>query len=92
MCEDLRVQAREVGDQEGLAREEAKRREWRWENALRRHNFVGFIGEVMRGVAAQKVKGGGYEAWIEEAKEGTKKRVEERKKKGRGGGEEMDLS
>ena len=91
MCEDLRVRAREVGDAEMLVREEAKRREWRWENALRRHNFVGFIGEVMKGVTAKKMKEEkGYATWIEEAKARTTERVEERKKKGVVG-DEMDV-
>ncbi|TKA70771.1 hypothetical protein B0A55_05468 [Friedmanniomyces simplex] len=92
MCEDLRARARDIGDEEMLAREEAKRREWRWENALRRHNFVGFVGEVMKGVTAQKLKEGAYDAWVEEAKTATKKRIEERQKKGQHGGEEMDVS
>ena len=91
MCEDLRVRAKEAGDQEGLAREERKRREWRWENALRRHNFVGFVGEVMKGVVGAKVKDGSYEKWVDDAKAATKKRVEERGKKGQGG-DEMDVS
>ena len=91
MCEDLRMQAREIGDQEALYREEQKRRDWRYENALRRHNFVAFIGEAMKGVTRQKVKEGSYDKWIEEAKEVTKKRVEERKKKGQQG-DEMDVS
>jgi len=91
MCEDLRVKARDVGDEEGLAREEQKRRDWRWENALRRHNFVGFIGEVMKGVAREKIEKGEFEAWVEGAKKATEKRVEERKKKGVVG-DEMDVS
>ena len=94
MCGDLRVRAREIGDEEMLEREERKRREWRWENALRRHNFVGFIGEVMKGVAAVKIKeegGGGYDRWVAEAKATTKARLEERKKKGQVG-DEMDVS
>ena len=66
---------------------------WRWENALRRHNFVGFVAETMKGVTRQKVKEGTYEKWIEEAKAATKKRVEDRRKKGHaGGGDEMDVS
>ena len=91
MCEDLRLQAKRIGDQEMLMREEEKRRSWRWENALRRHNFVGFIGEVMKGVVGQKVKEGSYEKWVEDAKQATRKRVEERKKKGMSG-DEMDIS
>ncbi|KAI7467696.1 ubiquitinyl hydrolase [Hortaea werneckii] len=91
MCKDLRIQAKEIGDQEMLAREEQKRREWRWENALRRHNFVGLVGEVMKGVTAQKVKDGSYEKWVEEAKASTRKRVEDRQKRGQQG-DEMDVS
>ncbi|KAK4892177.1 hypothetical protein LTR27_009361 [Elasticomyces elasticus] len=96
MCQDLRLKATEIGDSEMLAREEEKRREWRWENALRRHNFVGFVGEVMKGVTAQKLKEGMYKKWVEDAVEGTKTRMEERKRKGEvggmEGGEEMDIS
>ncbi|KAK5751317.1 hypothetical protein LTS12_018633 [Elasticomyces elasticus] len=96
MCQDLRVRAREAGDMEGLRREEEKRREWRWENALRRHNFVGFVGEVMKGVTGMKLKEGSHGKWVEDAVEGTKMRMEERKRKGEGGGEgggeEMDIS
>ena len=91
MCEDLRSRASEIGDQEMLMREEQKRREWRWENALRRHNFVGFIGEVMKGVTRQKLESGNFEAWIEDGKAATKKRVEDRKRKGQSG-DEMDVS
>ncbi|KAK3669759.1 hypothetical protein LTR78_010332 [Recurvomyces mirabilis] len=95
MCEDLRIKAREIGDTALLAREEEKRRGWRWENALRRHNFVGFVGEVMKGVTGLKVREGTHEVWIEEAKAATRKRVDERRAKGGGGGgggDEMDVS
>lgn len=91
VCEDLRERARAVGDEEWLAREEQKRRDWRWENALRRHNFVGFIGDVMKGVTASKVKDGSYDKWIEDAKAATKKRIEDRQKRGQGE-DEMDMS
>jgi ubiquitin carboxyl-terminal hydrolase L5 len=91
MCEDLRTQARAIGDQEMLEREERKRREWKWENALRRHNFVGFIGETMKGVTAAKLKEGTYEKWVEDAKATTLKRSDDRKNKGRGA-DEMDMS
>ncbi|KAL2752277.1 hypothetical protein ACRALDRAFT_2022974 [Sodiomyces alcalophilus JCM 7366] len=71
MVRDPRIAAIEFGDQETLAREEQKRRQWRWENALRRHNFVGFAGEVMKGVVAEKVRQGddAYDAWIQEGQE-----------------------
>lgn len=91
MCEDLRKRAKEVGDQEGLAREEVKRRQWAWENALRRHNFVGFVGEVMKGVAREKVERGEFEKWVENAKGVTEKKAEERRRKGQTG-DEMDVS
>ncbi|KAF1986787.1 ubiquitinyl hydrolase [Aulographum hederae CBS 113979] len=84
MMRDLRIKAREIGDQEWLAREEEKRKEWQYENALRKHNFVGFVGEVLKMVARQKLQegNGAYEKWVEEAKGATKKRVEDRRKKG----------
>ncbi|KAF4547904.1 Ubiquitin carboxyl-terminal hydrolase-like protein 15 [Elsinoe fawcettii] len=91
MCRDLRIKAREVGDQEWLFREEEKRRAWRWENALRRHNFVGFVGELLKGVVGEKAQKGEYDAWVEEAKGRTKKRVEEQRKRGKGV-DEMDVS
>jgi len=90
MCEDLRTQAKAIGDQEMLEREERKRREWRWENALRRHNFVGFIGETMKGVTAAKVKEGTYDKWVEDAKATTQKRFDDRKSKGQGA-DEMEI-
>ncbi|KAH6641438.1 ubiquitin carboxyl-terminal hydrolase [Chaetomium tenue] len=88
MVRDLRVWAREIGDPEMLAREERKRRDWQFENALRRHNFVGFAGEVLKGVVAAKLKegGGAYERWVEQGKRKMLKRAEERKKGAGGGG------
>jgi len=82
MCPDLRNLAREMGDTEGAMREEQKRRQWQWENALRRHNFVGFIGELSKGVVGQKIKDGAYEKWVGDAKDRTKKRLDEARKKG----------
>lgn len=87
MVQDLRIRAQELGDQTGLYREEQKRSGWQWENALRRHNFVGFTGELMKGVTAAKLKEGPayYDEWITEAKAKTEKRTAERTKKGGGG-------
>ncbi|KAF1998357.1 ubiquitinyl hydrolase [Amniculicola lignicola CBS 123094] len=81
---DLRLHAREIGDMEALEAEEHKRTEWQWENALRRHNFVGFVGELLKGVVREKLKqgDGAYEKWVEESKAKTKKRSEERRKQG----------
>jgi ubiquitin carboxyl-terminal hydrolase L5 len=84
VVKDLRIKAEEIGDQEALERERRKRREWEWENSLRRWNFVGFIGEILKGVVREKVKEGKYEGWVEEAKERTKKRMEDRAKRGQG--------
>ncbi|KAJ4302112.1 hypothetical protein N0V88_002248 [Collariella sp. IMI 366227] len=94
MVRDLRIRAREIGDGELLAREERKRRDWQFENALRRHNFVGFAGEVLKGVVAAKLKEseGGYEKWIDQGKEKVRKRIEERKKGGGGGEEDVEMA
>lgn len=90
MVADPRVRAREVGDWEVLEAERRKRDGWRWENALRRHNFVGFVGEVLRGVVRGKVRGGpdAYGEWVEEAKGRTAARGKERARRGVGGGGE----
>ncbi|KAK0626466.1 ubiquitin carboxyl-terminal hydrolase [Immersiella caudata] len=93
MVRDLRIRAREIGDFELLAREERKRKDWQFENALRRHNFVGFAGEVLKGVVAAKLKEGGdvaYQKWVVDATSKMKKRIEERKK-GSGGGAGQDV-
>jgi ubiquitin carboxyl-terminal hydrolase L5 len=84
MHKDPRLQAKEIGDLETLRNEQRKRTEWQWENALRRHNFVGFIGELTKGVVRSKLKEGdkAYDAWIEAAKSKTKARLEEKRKKG----------
>ncbi|KAF2104283.1 ubiquitinyl hydrolase [Rhizodiscina lignyota] len=82
MVRDLRIKAREIGDTEMLYREQEKRNMWQWENALRRHNFVGFVGELVKGVVRSKTQDGQYETWVEEAKKRTEKRLEDRKKKG----------
>jgi ubiquitin carboxyl-terminal hydrolase L5 len=89
---DLRVRAREYGDVELLEREDRKRRAWRFENALRRHNFVGFAGEVLKAVVRAKVAEGGdaaFDKWVDES---LQRRVaEERALRSRKkGGEEED--
>ena len=69
---------------EALEEQEEKRNSWLWENALRRHNFVGFVGELMKGVTKAKLAqgSGAYDKWVEDAKAKTKKRKEDRKKQG----------
>ena len=78
------MRAREIGDMETLEEQEEKRNAWLWENALRRHNFVGFVGELMKGVVRSKLAQdeNAYNKWVEDAKGKTKKRIEDRKKQG----------
>lgn len=88
MVRDLRIRAREMGNQNELYREEQKRNGWQWENALRRHNFIGFIGEMLEGVTASKIRqgDGAYDKWVEEAKAKTEARIDGKRKKCREGG------
>lgn len=75
VCRDLRLRARDFADDELLRREERKRRDWHFENALRRHNFVGFAGEVLKGVVRAKLRDGGDEAvdsWVDDSLERRK--------------------
>lgn len=86
MVRDLRIRAREIGDQDWIYQEEQKRNAWQWENALRRHNFIGFVGEILKGAVRSKlVEGDGkYAEWVKEAKAKTKARFDERQRaKGR---------
>ncbi|KAI4281068.1 MAG: hypothetical protein L6R35_005751 [Caloplaca aegaea] len=82
MVRDLRIRAREIDDQNWVYQEEQKRRVWQWENALRRHNFIGFVWEILQGAVRSKlVEGGGkYAGWVEEAKAKTKARLDEHQK------------
>ena len=82
--QDQRIRAREIGDTEALEEQEEKRSAWLWENALRRHNFVGFVGELMKGVVKAKLGQGqgAYDKWIEDGKAKTKKRMEDKRKQG----------
>lgn len=77
---DPRVKAREIGDVETLEKEERKRGAWQWENTLRRWNFVGFIGEMMKGVVGMKeeqdTSGKAYEDWVGAARTETRKKLE----------------
>lgn len=67
-----------------LYQEEQKRNAWQWENALRRHNFIGFIGEVLKGVTTSKLRQGdrAYDKWVKEAMSKTKARIDEKRKVG----------
>lgn len=82
VCGDLRKKAQAFGDAEMLKREKRKRKQWQWENALRRHNFVGFTGEVLKGVVSAKIEDGTYDEWVEQAKKTTEKRYQDRQNRG----------
>ena len=82
VCRDLRINAQEFQDYETMAREKRKRAQWDWENALRRHNFVGFTGEVLKGVVGMKVQDGSYDDWVKNAVTNTEKKLKERKARG----------
>lgn len=82
MIRDLRLNARDIGDQEWLNREEQKRTTWQWETALRRHNFVGFTSEILKGVVRTKLDdddGKAYNEWIEVAKASTLARAKQKR-------------
>jgi len=79
MIRDPRIRAAEIGDFETLRLENKKRRDWIWENSLRKHNFVGFIGELMKGVVKAKEQDGKYDDWVTEAKNQTNARIQKGK-------------
>jgi hypothetical protein len=83
-CRDLRIRAREIGDEEELEEQEDKRARWLYENSLRRHNFVGFVGELLKAVTRAKLEAGKgeYDEWVEDAKARTKRKREEMRKMG----------
>ncbi|KIW81774.1 hypothetical protein Z517_04800 [Fonsecaea pedrosoi CBS 271.37] len=78
VCQDQRIKWRELQEPGLLAEEERKREKWDFENALRRHNFVGFTEEVLKGVVKMKIQDGTYDAWIDQAKQATEKRMREK--------------
>ncbi|EGD91861.1 hypothetical protein H112_00463 [Trichophyton rubrum D6] len=75
---DLRIRAKEIGDEEMLDREKRKRENWAWENSLRKCNFIDFTGQLLKGVVDMKLKQGTeeYDKWIEDAKKATSQRTE----------------
>ncbi|KZO98790.1 hypothetical protein CALVIDRAFT_534867 [Calocera viscosa TUFC12733] len=81
--------ARGVGDEQGASEiagrvyaEKAKRAQWEFENALRRHNHVGLIHALLLGLA----KSGGLEGAVDKAKGKMAERREKAAKGGSGGG------
>ncbi|CAI4212177.1 unnamed protein product [Parascedosporium putredinis] len=96
MVRDRRIAAREIGDLDTVEAEDRKREAWMFENALRRHNFVGFAGEVLKGVVKEKVAEGKFDSWVKDA---TAKREEEwlsmdkvRKKRKQQGGGDVEMA
>ncbi|KIY01921.1 uncharacterized protein Z520_02059 [Fonsecaea multimorphosa CBS 102226] len=78
VCQDQRIKWQQLQDPGMLAEEERKREKWDFENTLRRHNFVGFTEEVLKTVVKMKIQDGSYDAWIEQGKQATEKRVREK--------------
>lgn len=72
---DQRQQLSEIGDIEGVAREEAKRAEWHRENILRRENFIGLINGLARSVSTSKSDEDWQKEVIEEGRKRSQKRV-----------------
>lgn len=77
---DRRLVAREWGDEEMEAAQRERRQRWAWENSLRRWNFVGFTGELMRLVAGEKVAAGNgdgkaFDDWVAGARAETQRRL-----------------
>ncbi|CAK7202533.1 hypothetical protein SEUCBS139899_005257 [Sporothrix eucalyptigena] len=95
---DRRLTARELGDTDLLVREARKRRDWQFENALRRHNFVGFAHEVLEGVVESKLKEGGsgdnkdaaYQKWVGDATARFERRMQDRQRRRQGGDVQME--
>jgi len=80
VVQDQRIKAVEIGDEEMLSREDEKRTQWETENELRRHNFVGFIRELLKGVVKEKLKDGSYETWLEDVKKQNLEKAQAAKK------------
>lgn len=91
VIQDPRITARIVGDNEILEAELRKRAQWRWENALRRHNFIGFAGEVLKGVVAQKDANGKYDEWVGDSRKKMNRRLELMKKMGYSGDGDVEM-
>ena len=80
MVRDPGIHAREIGDVYQLRQEERKRAVWQWENALRRHNFVGMIGQLLRATSIAKLQAGreNYDEWITASKVQTQAQMRQK--------------
>ncbi|KAI1005452.1 hypothetical protein K3495_g2768 [Podosphaera aphanis] len=70
MVRDLRVRARAIGDQEALRAQNHKRNDWKFENELRRHNFLGLAVDLLKIVMKTKLEEGpgALDKWIADCK------------------------
>jgi len=67
---------------EAIGREESKRRQWDFENSLRKHNHLGLIHALLLGLA----KSGGLDGAREDARKAMRERREKADKKKKEGG------
>lgn len=82
VCEDIRLQAARIGDSAAVAAEDARRREWKNDVALKQSNLLGFVGELMKGVTAQKLQDNSWNQWIDASKKRTSDKLDARAKRG----------
>jgi len=78
-----------------LAREQQKRKQWAFENALRRHNHLGMVVGVLKAMARSQGTSTGKTLFAEAREKGERRmreRTEEvRQKKAKGGQAKMEL-
>lgn len=74
---DQRVQLKAIGDTEGLAREIARREEWRRENVLRRENFIGLINSLAKSISTSLTDEEWQKEIIENGRKQSQKRITE---------------
>lgn len=79
LTQDKREVYRNLGDSEGLAREEAKRAEWARENILRRENFVGLIYDLIKSTAAN-MSSQEFENKLQAARQESRRRIQQYQK------------
>ncbi|KAK9481265.1 ubiquitin carboxyl-terminal hydrolase [Lipomyces japonicus] len=79
VIKDRRELLAQIGDVDGLQREQVKRAEWSRENTLRRENFAGLIFQLVKGVVGEVVKKDGdegFEKFITDARERSLKKYQ----------------
>lgn len=81
LTQDKRILYQELGDVEGLQREQEKREMWRHENLLRRANYTPLITQLIRGIISKKQYT--EESWAKDVIENAQKKSYERSMKAR---------